>query len=178
MIDESLMFRVSALYPKPHYEFTPEVLAFHEAGHAVVQKALGYQLKKTAIDRNKLCGISLAVIQTPLQKDKIIKGSSIQELPLEIRSLIYRRAACKSACISMAGEIAERIFMNLEVKGIVLSNSRDSRLARIALRSARLSALSAYPDRLAKDILKKSWSEVESIASELLERGAINWNEK
>jgi len=171
MIDEGLMFRIAELCKKPDYEFTSETLAFHEAGHAVVQRVLGLKPSKTAIDRKKLIGIAITGgNKTPAPN---AKHSSLKSMPLEFRRLIN----CRWAAISKAGEICERMHAGKSVKGVVLTGSPDDLKARAFLGEVGLSALSAYPDRLAKKILTDNWQEVVAIAEQLLEKGAIYWED-
>lgn len=170
MIDDRHLTRIAELYPVPKYELTPEVLAYHEAGHVIVGRELGSRPYKAAINRKKLNGITRS--KGGRKSDNKNYSGELQSLSLEIRRLINTRAAAGFR----AGEISERIYTGASVNGVVLTGSTDDIRARVALSAVHLSALSQYPDLLAKKILTDHWKEVEQIASQLLTHGVIYWD--
>lgn len=167
MIDERHLFQVSQLFSSPKYDFTPEVLAYHEVGHVIVKRALGSTPSKVAINRNKLIGITISKKQ--IKPDTLNVNNEFEALPLSFRRLVKARLAA----IYRAGEICERILTGTTVKGVVLTGSHDDIKARIALSQVGLSGLSQYPDLLAKKILMDKWKEVEQVANQLLDKGVI-----
>jgi len=167
MIDEKEMFVDAKIYRHPEYELTAETLAYHEAGHLVVQYITGLIPKSTEINPDGSGIAKYGVKPSGCSK-------KLEELPIKVQ----REGACLLAAMYQAGDVAERIYTNTSVAGICVLGGIDGKASRKLLGMVRLSTICRYPDLLAKKILNNRWDMVQKVAEKLLLDGRIEWNEK
>jgi|GEM_PF-4708081 len=169
MIDSKFMKLLHSKAEAPKYEGTPELIAIHEASHAVMQIFSGNVLpSKTRINAVDLTGKA-----EHIQTVKPNEPRELEELPIEAQ----HKGACLLAAVYQSGLIGERIHLGIDIDGYVNVDCHDLNISAKVLNMVGLDPLNKYPDLLAKSVLKKHWTLVQSIAKKLLEDGFIDWAE-
>lgn len=153
---------VRGLVPCPPFERTRQSLAFHEAGHAVVALAFGFNS-----------------VDCDLWEDRGEARPGGLPPPSEPYSppprAVEEEAALWKATILYGGVQGELLALGLAPVGPIRPSDDDHSRARASLHEVFGCDTPAwYCQRLARAILTQRWATVERIAAALLEHGAVD----
>jgi ATP-dependent Zn protease len=147
-----------------------EVVAYHEAGHAVMAVLTHTPLRDTTIVGSRV-GASSGATRLMERAGGNKKSGAIGKLgPRRQREILQR------ACFDVAGEIAQRRFARNSWRK---PHSRtdvanvSSLLETLRLSEKRLKALAKAIVARADSLIRANWSRVEAVASELLKHGTL-----
>jgi hypothetical protein len=147
--------------PCPQFERTRQSLAIHEASHAVVAQAFGFPSVACDLweDRGEATPGGLP---TPLEPCPPPSRELEQEAALWEAAMIY------------AGVQGELLAFGLTPAGPIRPSDDDHHRARACLHEVFGCDTPAwYCQRLARSLLSERWADVEAIAADLLEHGAV-----
>lgn len=156
------------------YPMTPDLLAWHEAGHAVVIECMGEKWVDIHIDPQTLSGTvrrsvsSPTIVTIPFDGDNAPR--SVIGTSKELKSMSRRMAIPY-----FAGIAAELFYLGIPFMPEGFSDTRfhDFAVARWILSLTDSEADSLYCARVAYGLVIAHRSRVECLARRLLEEGAV-----
>jgi hypothetical protein len=157
----------------------PEVVAYHEAGHAVVAWRLGVGIRRASIVPEEQDGSAGHVLNR-----KLLRQSSY-DIELADRFSPSRLQAEKRVMVSMAGELAQRRFRQHSVRAYHVSSDREhiidilTRYAACPGPGEPIDITTHY--NLLREwtnaMLENDWYLVEAFADALIERRTLSSSE-
>jgi len=146
-------------------------VAYHEAGHAALQGALGYRVTRCFATDTE--GISEA--SYPGAEHARIENMGLNKFPLQLEQDL----ACWLAATSFAGIQAEMLMYGLPFKGMFQRQDSDTEhanqcLMRVFTSDSDRESAAGYSQELARAALMHLWPAVEVIAETLIAHGEID----
>lgn len=160
-------------YPVVSYLRPPQnlrLVAFHEAGHAVLFAALGFHIQRAYAKENE----GLVESYYPKAENARIESTVPNRYPLQA----VQDAACWMAAASFAGIQAEMLFLGIPFYGMLQLQDEDTKNAHQYLMEGFPSdrdraAAAGYSQALARSALIHLWSAVEAVAETLVADGEV-----
>lgn len=162
-------------------------VAFHEAAHVVLAKALALPCHAAMIKGEGPAAVGgfapsphsapLAdLVGTPAIHKPAPVGyhAGLAGLLADARGITLEAACARFAMMSVAGVQAEILFAGEQWPEIYVSGDKDHLDASEFLRAANCSHRMAEVQAGAREILMREWDQVEAIARQLIETGT--WN--
>lgn len=151
--------RVWPEVPTPARTLTREVCAFHEAGHVVYARWVGLPISDAQIgDSGGAANLDLLAIRAAPAR-----APSAEDLELR---------AAEVAALYCAGRQAERLLAGPPFVGVIRPGDSDHRRACEMLQHwTKHTAGLGYAQLLARAVLSNLWSEVDAVATHLIEHG-------
>lgn len=158
------MRRAYPLAAMPSYEWRADVIAHHEAGHAVFCE---------------MVGIPYTAIEMEADKGRVhLDNEAIQAAPQTLLTDHEKEhATCLIVAMYCAGLQAELLLLGLPLDGVMLPDDTDHREARRRLMEqfGSITPL-GYCQHVARAALSRRWGRVKQLAAQLLQEGRLEFN--
>lgn len=155
-------------YPRPPLNL--RLVAFHEAGHALLFAALGFRVKRAYATENE----GLVEHYWPKAENARIENTGPNRHPPQA----VQDAGCWMAAASFAGVQAEMLSLGIPFYGMIQLQDEDTRIAHQCLMDGFPSdrdrtAAAGYAQALARSALVHLWPAVEVVAETLVAEGEV-----
>lgn len=157
------------------YELTPNVLAWHEAGHVTIIEAVGEHWVECSIDLDTMSG---CVITNESQMSRPNTAFNRNDVPKAVigTSPELKLQSIRIAIQYFAGLAAERVYLGLPFDSQVFSDEEfhDFAFARWILSLTDSESDADYCARIAYDLVVSNRRKIERMAIRLRESGKIH----
>jgi hypothetical protein len=159
------------------YELTPELLAWHEAGHVAAMEYVGEAWHSVHMDAESLSGR----VETNPDKDH---SRPVEPMPIRAEAIIgtspeLRKVSYRFAVRLYAGVAAERLFHGLPFNPSAFANQNfhDFKAARYMLGLTDSEWDWAYCALMACDIVERQRDRIEAVSKMLLAHGFVSFED-